>query len=185
MLEDYPDKLLLVNMVPFSHSLQAVNLESDWLLFEGSQPRKAPHTKKASDYRPRFKVNIEVSQQLIQTVSFVFYCAAHVHVSTFYQTTNLTGGKKKTTSQLLNCFADINQKVGCCDDNKFLPILRIIAVWSFSGGIGLHFVFSSFEVWDQEVLKEDIPLAILCLLIWSLSQIITQPALTYSVAASG
>lgn len=142
MPEDYPDKLLLVNMVPFSHSLQAVNLESDWLLFEGSQPRRAPHTKIASDYRPRFKVNIGVLSSWYRPVSFVFYCAAHVHVCTFLQTANLTGGKKMITSQLSNCFADINQKVGCWEDNKFQPFLRELLLSGVFRGVWVCILFS-------------------------------------------
>lgn len=60
MPEDYHNKLLPVNTLPFSHSLTAVNLKRGWLPFEGVTTFQGQSTKIACDYRPCLKVNIGV-----------------------------------------------------------------------------------------------------------------------------
>ena len=164
-------------MVPFSHSLRAVNLGCDWLLFEGSQPRRALRTKIACDYRPCLKVNIGALSSWSKPAFLQsLWERIHLHCDLFFL--QLDNNQKKL--QFSTWLA-----VGVFDSTleRCIVVCRFVSVFVFV------LFFNSFEVRVDDLSLQALNghsfLLSVCLLSWSLSQLITQPALTHSVATMG
>lgn len=157
MPEDYRNNLLPVDTL-FSHSLTAVNLECGWLPFERVTTFQGHSTKIACDYRPCFKVNIRVLS---------CRCAPHLFSTVQSQTPTASPEKQIIFCTCINVRLQHNagSQLHRCGFAELGVFTCCFTAFSFK---------SNDDGESQQALNGHSSALSVCLLSWSLSQLITQ-----------